>query len=232
MKDLHEGWVCSSLVEFDEFRQRDEELFASYIDEWSRRADLDGWLDWSTYLLGMDQSLTKARDRELKELRVWIFSRVWPKRYPDLEASLENFRRVVEDFHLTFKRHVVEQGGELRTEKFHKSQGWLLPLEFRKLEAEWEFHVYFLQVLILELTRAANLVCDKVRQFIDPTFRLREGIIMVQSGLSGDFSYHFHRPEYRNSERGLYPYEGLHDFKKTRFTRDEYFGDKESEYDM
>lgn len=231
LKSDHEGWVRSSLTEFDESKQRDEELYASYIEEWCRRADLEGWLAWSTYLLGPDQFLTKVRDEEIMEFRTWLYSRIWPKRYPELEASIENFRRVLDDFHRTFTRHAVERGGDLKTEKFHKSQGWLHPSEFRKLAGEWELHVYLLQDLILELTRAANFVCDKVRQFIDRGFRLREGIIMVKSGLHSDFSYHFHRPEYRDKERLLYPYEGLPHFRKTRFTRDECFGDIESESD-
>jgi hypothetical protein len=55
---------------------------------------------------------------------------------------------------------------------------------------------------------------------------------MVQSGMHSDWSYHYHRPEYREPELVLYPYDGLDEFKKVRFTRDEYFGNKATEYEM
>ena len=72
----------------------------------------------------------------------------------------------------------------------------------------------FLQDLGLELTRSTNYICDEVRQFIDPTFRLREGLAMI-----GDWQKPI-RTEYKNDERILYPYPGLERFKEDRKHRD------------
>lgn len=231
MKAAHENWVRSSLQGFDEVKQRDDELYAGYIEEWDKRADIENWLNWTSWIFESgNQTLSITREKELRELSVWIFSRIWLSRYPELNASFENFRRILQDFIRTFSKHSIEKNGRLMTEQFYRSEHY--NPDYHKQADEYEFHVYLLQDLILELTRAANYICDRVRQFIDPTYRLREGVLMVQSGMHSDWSYHHHRPEYKEHERDLYPYNGLDKFKMDRFTRDEYFGDKDSEYDM
>jgi hypothetical protein len=55
----------------------------------------------------------------------------------------------------------------------------------------------------LELTRAANYICDKVRQYIDPVFRLHEGVALL-----GSWNDPL-RTEYQGDERISYPYTGL-----------------------
>jgi hypothetical protein len=231
MKGAHESWVRSSLQGFDEAKQRDDELYAGYIEEWAKRADIENWLSWTSHIFESGyQTMSIIREKEIRELSVWIFSRIWPSRYPELNASFENFQCVLQDFSETFAKHSVEKRGGLMTEQFYRTANY--NPNYDQQVDEYEFHVYLLQDLMLELTRAANFICDRVRQFIDPTYRLREGVLMVQSGLHRDMSYHFHRPEYREHERVLYPYNGLKQFKRDRFTRDEHFGDKASEYDM
>ena len=49
-KKAHEQWVSESLQEYDPSEQRDKELYASYVDEFVTRADLDNWKSWSAGL--------------------------------------------------------------------------------------------------------------------------------------------------------------------------------------
>ena len=231
MKATHEQWVRTSLG-FDEIKQREDEIYAGYIEEWERLAGLDNWQDWSTWVLsGGEYSMPKDRDLEIRELNAWIYSRIWPSRYPEVEAAFENFRRVLQDFRETFAKHAVDRDGVLVADRFYRISEYD-QTRYRQLLRQYEFHVYLVQDLMLELTRAANYICDRVRQFIDPTFRLKEGLLMVKSGIHSDWSHHLHRPQYKDGERVLYPYKGLESFKKDRFSRDEYFGDKDTEYDM
>ena len=78
---------------------------------------------------------------------------------------------------------------------------------------------------MLELTRSANYICDRVREFISPTFRLREGLILAESGPYMDLTFKRHRLEYRGDERIVYPYPGFEKFKKDRKNRDLHFGE-------
>ena len=75
-----------------------------------------------------------------------------------------------------------------------------------------------------ELTRAANYVCDNIRQYISHSYRLKEGCLLAQSGPYGDFSFRMHRLEYKGEERIRMPYPRLEKFKKLRETRDLNFG--------
>ena len=225
MKADHEKWVSESLAEFDAAKQRDHELYAEYIEEWATRADLDNWVAWSSWVLGHGQpSMSQACDKRLEDLRTWLFSRIWPKRYRQLEAAFENFRRVLQDFQETFREYAEEKGDMLWTRKLYHIQRWD-PEGYETLSRVYDFHVALVEDLMLELTRAANYVCYRVRQFIDPAFRLSEGLVLAGSGLYMDLTYRLHRAEYRGRERVLHPYPGLDQYLTARKNRDEHFGE-------
>jgi len=245
MKAAHEKWVRESLQEFDAAKQHDDELYAGYVEEWIRRADLDNWLAWTSRILSAPPSMRITRDKELTALRNWLFSRIWPKRYPELEAAFKNFFHVLQDFNDTFCAHAMKRidREELWIDRLYQAdrcselgpdytQGELVDegesSRLNGVRRELEFYTDLIQDLMLELTRAANYICDRVRQFIDPTFRLHEGLIPVEFGpflvsptgwLTGRQR---HNPEYRDKERVLHPYPGLRQFKKDRTKRDIY----------
>ncbi len=110
------------------------------------------------------------------------------------------------------------------TEKFYHIDDWDPPL-YKRLYRKFEFHVDLVEDLFLELTRAANYVCDRARQFIDPTFRLQEGLILAESGPYMNMTFRQHRLEYSGEERVLYPYPKLEQFKIDRKHRDLHFGE-------
>lgn len=106
IKGHHERWVREALPGFDSERQRDDEIYAGYIDEWARRCDLADWRNWSAGILGAGQpQLLIELDTRLKELGPWLLGRIWPGRYPSLENSFINFRMVLQDFRSTFHEH-------------------------------------------------------------------------------------------------------------------------------
>ena len=231
MKKFHEQWVKISLNQFDAAKQYDEEIYAAYTEEWVKRCDLDNWKAWSSNVLGSGQpDMSYSRYKELGELREWLFSRIWPGRHIELEAAYNNFHYVLTDFQTTFRRHAKEVGTDkeiLLTEKFYQIDDWDPP-RYEKLSREFDFHVALVEDLMLELTRAANYVCDRVRQYLWPTFRLQEGLILVVSGPYMDLAFKLHKVEYRERERELFPYHGLNSFKKERKNRDQHFGEGSS----
>ena len=224
IKALHESWVRESLATYDQQRQRDDELCATYVETWLNSAHIAEWKAWTSHILGDDDpTLWIDVDESLSSLREWIFSRIWPRRYPELEDSFENFRRVLQDFQNTFHRHSQKAEDLYYTEKFYHIPEW----DEEKYEAlfrEFIFHVKLVEDLLLELTRAANFICDRVRQYIDRSFRLDEGLLVVQSGPYMDMSWRTHRVEYRGEERVRIPYSGLKEFKRIRSERNLCFG--------
>lgn len=227
IKTTHEQWVRESLEGFDAAKQRDDEIYAGYIEEWAKRADIENWPSWSYSVVGPQPRMRVFRDRDLEELRFWLLSRVWPKQYVELETAFENYRHVLEDFQIVFRkyaRRLYPGDDELITEKIYKIPQWD-PELYSHLGQRYDFHCALVKDLMLELTRAANYICDKVREHVFLTYRLREGVILVASGPYADADYVFHRVEYQGDERMMHPYPGLDQFKTGRKHRDEHFGE-------
>lgn len=223
MKWEHEQWVRDSLQDYNDRKQRDAEVYATYIDEWAKRVELDEWTAWSSNFMSSGQpSIQSEKERSLAETARWTFGRVWPGRYPELEASFDNFCRVLNDLLQVFRSNMEERGERLWTRKIYQN-AW--GAERDRLHRQFEFHVDLVEDLMLELTRAANFVCDRVREFLDPTFRIDEGLVMAQSGPYVIDEWHLHRVRYRGDERVAEPYPGLARFKVERKERDKNFGE-------
>ena len=151
-------------------------------------------------------------------------SRIWPKRYLSLENSFQSFRFVLQDFLDTFHEHSEAYGKEmLATRKFYQISEWN-PEKYERLNKLHDFHVDLVQDLIVELTRALNYICDNVRDSIFPTFRIKEGVNLIETGPNMDLGYKILRVEYRGEERTATPYPGLKEFKQIREKRDWCFG--------
>lgn len=224
MKSDHEEWVRNSL-NIDEKQIRDELIYSTYIDEWVKRADLDNWEAWTSWLLGSGQpSISKQKLQELEELKVWIFSRIMPNTFIELENSFENFRRVLQDLINTFNLHSIDRGEGLETEKFYKKLDRWDPELNNKLHKEYIFHIDLIMDLTVELTRAANYVCDQIRRYILSDFRLKEGLLVFTTGPFMDMSFKTYKVRYIGDQRTGIPYNNLNQFKKERQNRDYNFG--------
>lgn len=201
-----------------------DQIYLQYVKEWSELADINNWNVWTSWMLGSGQpKIFKEMMNNLETLRQWLFSRIWPGKYLELENSFENFRIILEDLYNIFFEHVVEKDTMYITEKFYRIDKWDTKL-YSKLLNEYNFHVSLVQDLILELTRAANYICDNVRKVLNATFRLNEGKLLVTYGPCSELDYKTVCPEYKDAEKVLKPYPGLEVFKSIRENRDIYFG--------
>ncbi len=222
LKEEHEVWVEQSLG-LDHSKVRDDTVYAEYVDEWVKLAHINDWTAWSSWVLGSGQPriLTEI-DADLKSLRGWLLGRIWPGRYPQLEYAFVNFGRVLQDFQNLLHEHLEPhgKGGELVTRKFYRIQQWD-PELYAKLVTQYDFHVDIVSDLMLELTRAANLVCDKVRQHIAHNFRLAEGNLIVQRGPDIELRWIDFVPRYSPEQAATQtPYPGLPQFYDDRNDRD------------
>lgn len=190
LKKSHERWVRESLEGFDPIKQRDDEHWAKLVEEFCDQVEIDNWQTWSSYMLGGGYpKIYKAVHAKLEASNRWLLSRVWPNRYPEIKSSFQNFRQVLQDFLNVFEEHSEPFGDEmLATKKFYKIKEWN-PERYEFLSKQHEYHVDLVQDLMMELTRAANYVCDKIREEFFPTFRLKEGVLLVTHGPYMDMSY-------------------------------------------
>jgi hypothetical protein len=104
-KKKHEDWVSQNL-KLDKVKQKDDEIYASYIDEFIRLADIENFKGWTSWLLSSDHpQMSKEQYDRLRELITYILSRVWSGRYPQLENALKNFNNVLNDLLKVFDHH-------------------------------------------------------------------------------------------------------------------------------
>ncbi len=228
IKAAHEKNVRDKF-DFDPGKQRDEEIYAGYVEEWERRLNLSEWDKWASWILSSGQpSLSDEMKTALEEIRPWLLSRIWIGRYPQIESAFLNFRQVVQDFYLVFLEHAVKRNSdEWETKRFYRIDEWN-PERYRALVDEYEFHVALVEDIVLELTRAANYVCDAVRSNLMRSYRINEGVLLILGGPYMDLSYETYRVEYKGTERTDSPYPGLEAYKSLRFKRDLFFGEKPS----
>jgi hypothetical protein len=224
LKAQHVSWVQTRL-DFDPQKQRDDEVWAGYVEEWARRLDLDGWKGWASGAMchGLPM-LDNDRKVALEDIRQWLLSRVWPTRYPELVAAFANFRLVAQDFCLVFAKCAERHGEEWHTKRFYQQDSDWSEERERTLLKRFDGHVGLVQDLMVELTRAINLVCDEVRTHLLPGFRIAEGLVLLEGGPYSSFEFKTYRLEYSATERAGAPYPGLAEFKTTRFGRSLHFG--------
>lgn len=226
MKANHEAWVRSKLSSLDFEKQKNDELVSGYIDHWAKLAHLDEWENWNSHVFGGGQPhlRTDVHD-DLVALRKWMLTRIWPTGYDELRSAFENFRLVLSDFVEVFGKHAVARGpGQLETEKFYKIDRWDEKL-YAELFRQFDHHVDLVQDLMLELTRAANFMNEKVRKILIPTFQMESGYLTIMSGPHMDFSFRRQIILYSDKEikkKVLYP--GLDKFLVIRAKRDLHFG--------
>lgn len=94
-----------------------------------------------------------------------------------------------------------------------------------RAERQFDFQVDLVFDLTLELTRAANYVCDRVRESLDPDFRMAEGLLVAMSGPYMALNWKKYRVTYRGQERTEFPYPGLPQFMVIRKDRDYHWGE-------
>jgi hypothetical protein len=228
MKTHHLEWVTNNLSP-DTDRQMDDEIYATYIDKWAQLADITNWKGWSSNVLGGGQPQISVKQFEnLMELNEYIFSRVWPKRYDKIEFAFFNFRLVMNDFINVFSVYKEKIGDDeepyYNTEKIYNRLEEWNEEKYEQLTKQFHFHVDLVQDLMCEMTRAANYLCDQIRKHLSRSFRINEGVLLIETGPDMSFSYQTVRLEYNTTDQTVIKYPGLEKFMETRQDRGYHFG--------
>jgi hypothetical protein len=224
-KKTHEDWIKSSL-KIDTQKQRDDEIYSTYLDKIIELSNVENWKAWTSYIYGCGHArMYKDQYNNMRTLVEFILSRVWPNRYPKLEASIQNLKNVTNDFLKVFDEHSEEIGDDgIWTKKFYKIDEWDEE-RYDRLHKKFTFHISLVLDLTCELTRAMNYLFDNVRLFLLLSYRLEEGVLLIEDGPSMDMTWYTVRLEYRGEERIDLPYPGLKGFMEIRKNRDIHYGE-------
>jgi hypothetical protein len=233
IKTEHLEWVEKNLSP-DIDRQKDDEIYAMYIDKWVNLAGINEWKGWTSFLFGGGQpQIYVERYNKLRELNEYLLGRPWPKRYPNLELAFKNFRVILNDLLTVFDKYSQKIGeGEnalYDTEKIYKRLDNWNPPEYKRLGDIFEYQVDLVQDLGLELTRTANFLCDQIRKNVSRSFRLAEGLLLIQTGPNMNFEWTTVRLEYSTNDINEFSYKGLKHLMEDRSNWNYHFGNGVSE---
>lgn len=218
IKQDHEIWVRSTLGS-DPIKERDDENYSSYVDKVLELCNISDWGSWSSrFYANSEHIISRFHHGNLESLPGYLNSRIWPRRYVDLENAFENLGLIGNDLLFVFDEHRVEYKPleNYRVERFYKIERFPQEL-YNSLLQDYRFHVAFICDLFQEFTRALNLLFDLVRKYLFPSFRITEGALMLESGAAYN---RLLRVEYKLEERNGVPYKGFKDFMSTRAMRD------------
>ena len=223
-KREHLNWVKNNLSQ-GLIKQKEDEIYASYIDKFLELAKVDIWTAWTSWVFGGGQpAINKNTLASLEKLNEFILSRVWFGNYSQLEKAFYNFKSVSNDFVRVFSKYSerIKETDEdevkmIHTEKFYKIVEYN-PELYHKLGDKYDYHCLLVEDLVLEMTRAVNYLFDMVRRYLFSAFRI-EGVLLIQIGPFSDFSIKTFRVEYTNQEK-LTLYLGLREFMENRSQRD------------
>lgn len=234
IKKTHESWVKTSLT-IDKSKEKAELAYASYIDEIVKSLDFEHWNAWTSWTFG-NSSLAYTRFKAFEDLPNYIIGRFWPNEYIDLENAIFNIKTIVNDFMMVFNKYVDRKSLELKdgedletksiyTESFYKLKFHHDQKVYDDLLSQFEYHTDLITDLMFELTRACNLLIEKIRDYIYPSYREVEGKLLITTGPHMDFSYQTSKLEYSSEEKKeKFQYKGLRDFMTTRETRQSHMG--------
>lgn len=181
MKTDHEKWVGETLS-IDRAKIRDETYYASVVDEFIQNFEIDSWEDWASGM-ATDMGISVIRFERLRESKLWLFKRVWPGRHPELERAFRNFADVFGNLLDQMQHHSKVVGKDhMVTERFYKLIWHEDQSVYESLIVDYETHLGLIELLVYEATCAANYVCLVTRQLLDPSFRLKEGVLVIHNG--------------------------------------------------
>ena len=226
IKRSHEQWVRSRLSGTEVKAQEVDELYGGYVQEICQRLAVSNWRRISFFVCCADGPMMEVEYRNrLSEIGPWVISRYWPHTDLELEGAFFNCKNVLEDFLNVFCKYSETTGKDnsfLKTREFYKGE-WVEEAEFKRRLKTYEDHVALVNDLFFELTRAVNYLFDKVRIVLLPSFRTKDGVLLIEQDRAGpSLENKATRVEYRGAERTERPYPGLNEFLTVRFSRDYY----------
>lgn len=219
LKQKHLEWIKGILSTEDEDKQYDDQIYAEIIQKWIELSNLNNWKGWTSSLFAPHPELHHESLEDLHRLSDYLFTRIWPKRYLEIEDAFENHRIILNDLLRVFKTHAIKKYSYLRTESFYKIRdGEYSEQREWYLYNQWEYHVDLVHDLTLELTRSSNQIISVIRRSFYRNFRESEGVVTIQIPFQGDLKIRGYRVEYKRGENTKY--QNLETFMIERENRD------------
>jgi hypothetical protein len=218
LKRAHELEINECLSPEQRNEDMEEVRYARIVDEWARRIEIDHW-DSKVSRVTASGAIKECVLEAFQELNGWLLRRVWPRTKPRLEDAFLNFRAIAEDLDAVVTRFDTRRGGDVLIDRVYKEERMVDEEQRLFLEKRSEYYQDLAADLAIELTRAVNLVSERVREQLWPVYRLDEGYATIGLGLNETLTFETLRPLYAPGAPDV-PYPGLREFVTERADRD------------
>jgi hypothetical protein len=188
--------------------------------EWADRVGLDTWARLTSGLfVGEIPTFDQRLLARLQDTQSWLRARLWPPGTAAFAASMRNYERTLNDLLLVLRRHLELEDTTWRIPRFADAgAGGASP---GSEQISFKRHRALVRDLFAELTRASNLVCDRVRDHHDPHFGVEQGAAGLFAASDGAFVVTRYSPAEGLKEQ---TYPGLDGFGAIVGSRDLAFG--------
>ena len=195
------------------------------LEKWVDNAGVEDWNRWTSFFMAPVPKYQPEQLERLEDLRRWLFSISFPALPEELLWAFENFQKVLKALLSLIGEHTEQSGDVFVFRRYRKDYRHNSPEREQGLALDNWIGACHLD-LMLELTRAANLIVFRYRRYIDPEFRVGNGeLIVTQHCLSEEIN---HKPIYSEEEQLLpQPFISLQNFLVHRDSRQIHFGSGE-----
>ena len=188
------------------------------VTPWSEMIDINNWNSWTYGLLSSGQpTLSSEKLEQLNKTIKYLMGRIWDENFAEVNKAFINFLSVLQDLYLSFTQRASEEFGTMVFQKFYKNAS-----DYEQAHKQYEFEVYLIEDLVIELTRAANYICDQVRKYIEPEFMIKNGYLLITSGPNINLQEETTKVTYNETDIDLYP--GRDSFLTIRKERNYHMG--------
>lgn len=216
------GDINNEIIALNNREEKKKQYLENIIFPWCKLVDIENWDVWTSHLMSSGQPhISEQMLNSLDKTIEWLMTRIWCEDFSELNNAFYNFHRVLKDFYDLFIKRARNEYGDFYFHKFYKNE-----VDYGKSLMQYEYEVYLIEDLILELTRAANYICDKIREILMPEFMLDKGYLLITYGPCLDLSFKTVKVLYSKDAKILYP--GLQQFCTERLNRDIHMGEGDS----
>lgn len=223
IKREHDEYVQKSLaIELD----RELLQMVEIIDILSQKARFEDWDNsWAGIVYGTNLSVEKEYLKSMEDLDACLFRRFRITKFDYIENEIDSFRLILHDFINVYRKYIDFSIDDVQKDRYFTNRFYKIKeydaVKYDYLLAEYNFHSDLLEDLIFELTRSANRIIELIRKDISPSYRQKEGYLILSRGMGEDLKDHTYKLVY-SSEKESYP--GLKNFANIRSERKEGIG--------
>jgi hypothetical protein len=181
IKRKHEEDVDRALDSLERGKRDLDERMAARLQVWEIRSQVNDWESVTWQLNGPHPKLHENYWEALFDLAAWLLKLQWPRDYPKLAIAIEQYRRVLVALLGHLRDIVDKEKGWYKIERQHKQIDWN-PSLYTDLLSTYNVNANVVRLLMIELTRALNLVITAISEEFDPLYRFDDGYALVASG--------------------------------------------------